>query len=346
MSGCVASGSMTASMAREQQRHVVSVVIPAFKAAATIAKAVQGCLGDEAVREIIVVVDGPDEALQAAIPPTGCVRTIVNPSTLGAPAARNAGLGAATGDFVLFLDADDYVEGGSISALAQAGAREQADIVLGSFAFELASGRRIFVDIAKAMVHADAIHVLKAWFTGHFVPPCSVLWRASFVRGIGGWNEEMLKNQDGELLWRACRNHPRIAFAPAARGIYVQGRSQHRVSRNMSQAMFEQQVALLGRIESDLSRDDFLFLRPEIGAMYYHLARLAYYHDHIGIGALAESAARRLGFAGHSGSIVHRGFAAMLGLRMKERLCGRLHRIEQALGLLRPRVRLLSGIEQ
>ena len=129
----------------------ITVVIPAFRAATTIGKAVQSCLDESADIEIIVVVHGADMALQRMIPKADKVRVIVNPSTMGAPAARNIGLRAAGGEFVLFLDADDYVEGGLIGTLAQKAAASQADISFGSYAFELPSGRRIPVDIADTV---------------------------------------------------------------------------------------------------------------------------------------------------------------------------------------------------
>jgi hypothetical protein len=333
-------------MALEKQKHNVSVIIPAYKAAATIGVAVRSCLDDAAVAEIIVVVDGPDAALQGAIPHSDRVRSIVNLSTMGAPAARNAGLRAARGEFILFLDADDYVEGGLIGALAQAGEAEGADIVFGSYAFELASGRRIPVNVDETIGTPTAIGVLKSWFAGNYVPCCSVLWRAAFIRRIGGWNEAFLKNQDGELVWRACRQCPSMACVTTGRGIYVQGTSGGRVGGNLSAAALGQQIEFLSEVERRLSGDELRQLSGEIGATYYRLARLAYYNDLVDIGIAAERAARRLGYGGHGGSVLHRAFAAIFGLRLKEQLCVKLHRVERTFGLLRPRVRLLSGIEQ
>lgn len=324
----------------------ITVVIPAFKAATTIGKAVQSCLDDRAGIEIVVIVDGADVDLSMSIPRADSVRVIVNPSTIGAPAARNIGLRAASGEFVLFLDADDYVEGGLIGALGQRAAIGQADVAFGSYAFELPSGRRIPVNIVDTVGEPNKLNLLKAWFAGNYVPSCSVLWRAKFLRSIGGWDEAMLKNQDGELIWRACRADPRMALASAGLGIYVQRQSPHRVSGRLSDRTLKQQLELLERTVSELSHDELRLLSTDIGAMYYRLARVAYYNDFIDVGVSAESAARHLGYVGHAGSTMHRVFAALFGLKLKERFCVKLHRIEDALGLLRLRVRLLAGIEQ
>lgn len=89
----------------------VSVVIPAYKAEQTIRRAIDSVLAQTVpAHEIIVVDDGsPDQ--QAAVvesygPP---VRLIRQPNGKTAK-ARNAGLDAATGEFIAFLDADDYWE--------------------------------------------------------------------------------------------------------------------------------------------------------------------------------------------------------------------------------------------
>lgn len=309
----------------------VSVVIPACRAAATIAKAVRSCLADAAVGEIIVVIDGPDEVLRAAVPAVPRIRVIVTPQARGAPAARNTGLAAAHGDFVLFLDADDFVEGGLIASLA--GACGLADVAFGPYAFAFPSGRRIPVDVGRTIGTPTIVNVLKAWFEGHYVPCCSVLWRRDFIRAIGGWNEALLKNQDGELVWRACRATPRMALAAGGVGVYMQSLSPQRVSANQSRAVYEQQMALLSRIENELEPDELQQLSAQLGGMYYRLARTAYYYGVSDIGAQAERAARRHA-ARHSGTALHRLSARLFGLRYKEQACAQLHRARRMLGLM------------
>lgn len=317
--------------AAARAREAVSVVIPAFDAAGTIAQAVRSVLAEDIVSEVIVVLDGPDDGLRRAVPADSRVRIIVAPERRGAPAARNRGLAAARGDFTLFLDADDTVEGGLIASLAEA-ARD-ADAALGSYAFAFPSGDRIPVDVHRTIGAPTMVNVLRAWLEGHYVPPCSVLWRTAFVRAIGGWDEVLLKNQDGELVWRASRAGPRIALATAGRGVYMQSVSTRRVSSNRSALAFAQQLALLARIGDEMTPAEADVLRPELGASYYRLARNAHYCGFTAIGRSAEDAARRLGHAGHDGTLSHRIAASVVGLKRKERFCARLHRAEQALGL-------------
>ncbi|GIF73618.1 glycosyltransferase family 2 protein [Asanoa siamensis] len=88
----------------------VSVVIPTRSRPALVTRAVRGVLGQTFDNlEVIVVVDGPDEETVAALAaiPDPRLRTVVLPSSGGAPNARNAGVAAAQGSFVAMLDDDD-----------------------------------------------------------------------------------------------------------------------------------------------------------------------------------------------------------------------------------------------
>lgn len=89
----------------------ISVIIPCYRAAATLRRAVDSALtGAPADLEVLLVDDGsPDDTgalcdeLAAADPR---VRALHRENG-GAGAARNTGLDTAHGDWVLFLDADD-----------------------------------------------------------------------------------------------------------------------------------------------------------------------------------------------------------------------------------------------
>jgi glycosyltransferase involved in cell wall biosynthesis len=92
-------------------RKTVSVIIPYYRASGTIARAVASALG-QTVRpyEILVVDDGsPDDAGMAMMEFGSSVTLICKPNG-GAASARNLGIEQAQGEWIAFLDADDYWE--------------------------------------------------------------------------------------------------------------------------------------------------------------------------------------------------------------------------------------------
>ena len=91
--------------------HRISIVIPTYENPATIRDTLASAQAQERpAAEIIVVDDGsPTDVaglVAAAFPE---VRVIRHPTNRGVQTARNTGFAAATGDYLLFLDADDLL---------------------------------------------------------------------------------------------------------------------------------------------------------------------------------------------------------------------------------------------
>src|SRR5689334_5854744 len=92
----------------------VSVIIPAYRAATTIARALESVLAQSVLpREVLVINDGSPDDLAAAVAPFRHGATpvvVIDKPNGGVASARNLGIERATGHLVAFLDADDYWE--------------------------------------------------------------------------------------------------------------------------------------------------------------------------------------------------------------------------------------------
>jgi glycosyltransferase involved in cell wall biosynthesis len=89
----------------------VSVVIPYYKAERTIARAVQSVLAQTvAPLEILIIDDGSHDSLSERVKEYSPVITVITKSNGGAASARNVGIERARGEWIAFLDADDYWE--------------------------------------------------------------------------------------------------------------------------------------------------------------------------------------------------------------------------------------------
>jgi glycosyltransferase involved in cell wall biosynthesis len=89
----------------------LSAVIPAYNAEAWLGQAIESALAQEEVAlEVVVVDDGSTDGTAEVLATFGDRIRLVRQANRGLPAARNAGIAAARGDLVAFLDADDTWE--------------------------------------------------------------------------------------------------------------------------------------------------------------------------------------------------------------------------------------------
>ena len=114
-----------------QRPPTFSVVITAYEAAATVAAAIRSALDQtHPAHEVIVVDDGSSDDLMAAVAPFAGQIEVVRKSNGGGASARNAGVAAASGDFMAILDSDDLYDRRRLEALADlAVARPDLDLL-------------------------------------------------------------------------------------------------------------------------------------------------------------------------------------------------------------------------
>ncbi|MFH1278823.1 MAG: glycosyltransferase family 2 protein [Candidatus Eisenbacteria bacterium] len=102
---------MTENGARADRKEgAISVVIPTHRRAATLRKVMPTYLGQQGVKEILVVHDPADDGTEEFVRDLSAkdprVRYIGNPRPLGLPGSRNAGVDHAGGTHVLFGEDD------------------------------------------------------------------------------------------------------------------------------------------------------------------------------------------------------------------------------------------------
>lgn len=112
----------------------VSIIVPVYNAEAYLARCVDSLTGQTLENiEIILVDDGSADASPALCDSfaavDGRIRAL-HQENAGAGMARNRGLALAQGEYVGFVDADDYVDRNMYEALYQAAAAHSADMVL------------------------------------------------------------------------------------------------------------------------------------------------------------------------------------------------------------------------
>lgn len=89
---------------------LVSVVIPTYNYAPYLRRCLESCLEQTCGSvEIIVVDDGSTDETEQVVRETGRGVRYISQRNMGVSSARNTGMDLARGEFIVFLDADDYL---------------------------------------------------------------------------------------------------------------------------------------------------------------------------------------------------------------------------------------------
>jgi glycosyltransferase involved in cell wall biosynthesis len=175
----------------------VSVIVPAFNMELFIDQCLRS-LFDQAVDrlEVIVVDDGSTDRTRAVVesltPPEGKSLTLISKPNGGLSSARNAGLRAAQGRWIGFVDADDWVASTMYSVLLSEAERAGADLAIGrGMRVEEASGAQMTsLDLGRwsELIASQGRRVDPRNCPDLFVldhSPCKRLYRRAFLEKIG-----------------------------------------------------------------------------------------------------------------------------------------------------------------
>lgn len=214
-----------------------SVVIPAYNAAATLARAIDSVLDQTwPAHEIVVVDDGSRDDTAEIARRYGAPVRLVQQANQGVSVARNAGAAAATGDWLAFLDADDWYAPDRLRLHAEwiaedAGLdfltgdyeyRDPGGGLLGTSMAQHAAGRAMLDKAAgEVRVTMETAKELAAFVADHFGDTHTLsVSRARFV-ALGGYPLGYKVCEDVHFLARLVATSRRVGVVCASLGVYL-----------------------------------------------------------------------------------------------------------------------------
>jgi glycosyltransferase involved in cell wall biosynthesis len=213
----------------------VSIIIPNFNSDTYLAECLDSCLGQgEIVREIIVVDDhSTDDSLlildayKSKYP--SLINVFLNPQK-GACSARNYGYLKSAGDFIQFLDSDDFL--GSKKLNIQLKDLEKYAYKAISFSktvhlYQYLNGKeKTIIEYGSWSKSYDypSEFLLALWggedLIGGTIQTNAWLIPRNVVDKAGLWNEALSRDQDGEFFARAVLNSEKVIFSSDAEAYY------------------------------------------------------------------------------------------------------------------------------
>ena len=194
----------------------VSVVIPAYNAAWCVAKAIDSVLAqDYRDFELIVVDDGSTDDTAKVLAAYGDAIRVIRKPNGGLSSARNTGIAAARGEFIAFLDADDWWLPGKLR-LQMSSMRQNANIGFSSTTARVVDPDGNLVNI-WACAHWDGPFLAHLFGSNADVAGSgsAVIARRSLFDQVGGFDETLRSLEDIDMWMRlaavseyACLEEP------------------------------------------------------------------------------------------------------------------------------------------
>ena len=199
---------------------LVSVIIPMYNAECYIAETIESVLNQTWKNiELIIVDDGSsDNSLLIAQRYVSDKVFVYTQPNQGAPKARNLGFSYSQGDYIQYLDADDLLSPEKVEKQINALRLMNAENAIATCTFYQYINGRVqpeWSNLAKVNRNYDTGISLQIDLWRYFIPsyiPSCYLTPRHLVESVGGWNEHLYTNQDGEFVARVLTKVDNVVF--------------------------------------------------------------------------------------------------------------------------------------
>jgi glycosyltransferase involved in cell wall biosynthesis len=204
---------------------LVSILIPAYNSERWLAETLSSALDQTWPRkEIIVVDDGSlDRTFEVASSFSARGVKVVKQANGGAPAARNAALTLAQGDYIQWLDADDLLHPEKITRQMQRASANHMTLLTSAWG-------KFFFRTSKARFEPDSLWrdlapvewILARLKDNVWMNPAVWLVSRHLTELAGPWDTRLARSgdDDGEYVCRLAAVSHGVAFVPEARCYY------------------------------------------------------------------------------------------------------------------------------
>lgn len=172
----------------------------------------------------------------------------------GAPAARNLGWRNASSDHIVFLDSDDLLAPWCLEErLKFLESNPNLDFCLNTNVEFKEGNRKHIKTRSDYMCVNPIINFLSfqtAWQT------TSVTWKKTFIKKIGGWNENALSWQDGEIHVRALISTDNFMWGSKTPDHFLRTGVDGSISKNTSDEKLKNYFSTLNLIYHELPHDN------------------------------------------------------------------------------------------
>lgn len=295
---------------------LVSILVPCYNAERWIAEAIESALGQTwPNKEVIVVDDGSSDGSLAIIESFKDRITYETGPNLGANVARNRLLELSRGDWLQYLDADDYLLPDKISAQMEfLSMHPRADVVFGPVTMEHFDEEEPRRELLAIPEPHDPWVLLARWY----LPQTGAsFWRKQAIADVGGWKADQPCCQEHELYLRLLIAGKPFAYCEYGGVIYRHWGENTLWRRNVPE-VHRRRLEIEQRAEDFLHSTDVMTPQRQhaINMGRFETARIVWQYNR----KFAKAIARKI----HSTepTFTPKGLAAPQGYQMAVRLFG------------------------
>lgn len=197
---------------------LVSIIIPSYNHAEFLADAVKCALAQTVPCEVIVVDDGSTDDTATIVERSSWPITVIRTQHRGPCHARNSGLDAAHGEYVMFLDADDLIASTKVEEQLAHFSQDVGWVLSDVLIEDAARGRSVLASTQYRYDDKD----IGGWIQpllkdGNFIPIMAPLVRRDVLEGI--------RFEDGKVpedwhFWYAVAGRARVRYVPRVLATY------------------------------------------------------------------------------------------------------------------------------